>query len=64
MIEFKGEPGMSRKLSSIVSKAEMALKKAVHKVVKEHERTGEPLIVWKNGKVAKVSARHVLGKRA
>ena len=55
---------MSQKLSSIVSKAEMALKKAVHKVVKEHERTGEPLIVWKNGKVAKVSARHVLGKRA
>ena len=55
---------MSRKLSSIVSKAEAALKSAVHKVVKDHERTGEPLIVWKNGKVAKVSARQVLGKRA
>jgi hypothetical protein len=47
---------MSRKPSSIASKAEAALKKAVHKVVKEHERTGEPLIVWKNGKVARISA--------
>lgn len=55
---------MSRKVSSIVSKAERALKQAVHEVVKEHARTGEPLIVWKNGKVAKVSARHVLRKRA
>ena len=40
---------MSRKLSSIVSKAEMALKRAAHNVVKKHERTGEPLIVWKIG---------------
>ncbi len=55
---------MSRKSSSIVSKAEAALKRAVHKVVKEHERTGEPLIVWKNGKVARVSARQALHKRA
>lgn len=54
---------MSRK-SSIVSKAEAALKKAVHKVVKEHKRTGEPLIVWKNGKVARISATQALRKRA
>lgn len=34
-----------RNLSSILSKTEMAVKKAVHKVVKELKRTGEPLIV-------------------
>lgn len=40
---------MRQNLSSIVSQAEIPLKKAVHKVVKEHTGTGEPLIVWEIG---------------
>ena len=41
------------KTISIVSQAEAALKMAVKKVVKEHARTGTPLIVWKKGRVVK-----------
>lgn len=54
---------MSRKTKSVTSKAEIALKKAVQKVVAEHKRTGEPLIVWKNGKVARISAAQASRKR-
>ena len=39
---------------SLSQKAEMALKEAVRKVIIEHKRTGDPLLVWKNGKVAKI----------
>jgi len=34
--------------------AEEALKKAVARVVEEHRITGEPLAVWRDGKVAHV----------
>lgn len=40
----------------ISDKAFEALKSAVRKVVEERKRTGAPLIVWKNGKVARVRA--------
>jgi hypothetical protein len=31
----------------------------VGKVVQEHKKTGRPLTVWKEGKVAKISANQV-----
>lgn len=40
---------------TLTQKAEKALKEAVRKVVEDHKRTGDPLLVWRNGKVAKVS---------
>ena len=40
---------------SLSQKAEMALKEAVRKVVEEHKRTGDPLIVWQDGKVVRLS---------
>jgi len=43
----------STKPKTLAQKAEKALKQAVRKVVKEHERAGVPLIVWKNGKVVR-----------
>ena len=32
-------------------RAELALKAAVGKVIEEHRRTGEPLVLWRNGRV-------------
>ena len=41
-----------------------ALKEAVRGVIEDHKRTGRPLIIWRNGKVAKVPASQLLRKRA
>ena len=38
-------------------KAEKAIKKAVRGVIADRKMRGEPLIIWKNGKVVKVPAR-------
>ena len=40
-----------RSINLLQKKAEKALKEAVRRVVKEHRRTGEPLVIWQNGKV-------------
>jgi fumarate hydratase class II len=44
---------------SLSQKAEKALKEAVHNVIKDHKRTGDPLVVWQNGKVTKISPSHL-----
>lgn len=44
-----------KKRMSLQDKAEVALKKAVRQVVEEHKKSGRPLAVWKNGKVALIS---------
>jgi hypothetical protein len=41
------------------SKAKKALKAAIHHLVQEHKRTGDPLIVWKNGRVVKLSPKKI-----
>ena len=43
--------------------AEKALKEAVRGVIEDHKRSGRPVVVWRNGKVAKVSASRLLRKR-
>lgn len=45
-----------RRLPPLALKAEKAMKMAVSEVRREHRRRGEPLVVWKNGKVAKIPA--------
>ncbi len=37
-------------------KAEKAMKKAIKGVIADRRMRGEPLIIWKNGKVVKVPA--------
>ncbi|MBF0388078.1 MAG: zeta toxin family protein [Candidatus Omnitrophica bacterium] len=44
----------------ISDKAFDALKSAVRKVVEERKRLGMPVIVWKNGKVARIPASQAL----
>lgn len=52
---------MKRKLT-LQDKAFIALKKAVREVVEHHRKTGRPLAVWRNGKVALVSPSRILRK--
>ncbi len=40
-------------------KAEKAMREAVAKVVQEHKKSGLPLLVWKNGKVVRLSAKNI-----
>ena len=50
----------SRRRGSLLElKAKRALKKAVANVIKEHKRTGEPLIVWHRGHVARIPASRI-----
>jgi len=46
---------------SLGEMAEEALKKAVARVVEEHRKSGEPLAVWRNGKVVRVPADQLQG---
>jgi len=45
-----------KKHMTILDKAETAMKKAVKKVVAQHEKDNRPLAIWENGKVKMVSA--------
>ena len=40
-----------RNITILQKKAEKALENAVRRVVEEHRRTGEPLVIWEKGKV-------------
>lgn len=44
--------------------ANKAIKEAVRGVIEDHKRTGRPVVIWRNGKVAKVPASQLLRKRA
>lgn len=39
----------------LAAKAEKALKEAVAKTIEDHFQSGDPIVVWKNGKVVRVS---------
>ena len=39
--------------------AEKALQIAVAEVIEDHKRTGDPLVIWRNGRVAKVPAEEL-----
>ena len=47
---------------SLQDKAELALKEAVKEVVERHKKTGRPLAIWENGKVAYVSPNRAVRK--
>ena len=38
-------------------RAEAALKEAVYKAIKDHARTGDPVVIYKDGKVLEIPAR-------
>lgn len=47
------------KNSNIMLKAEKALRIAVAKTIEDHRASGDPIVVWKNGKVVKISASRI-----
>jgi len=48
----------------LVAKAEKALKEAVAKTIEDHFRSGDPIVVWKNGKVVEVSPETLCAREA
>ena len=55
-----GDARTRRGPSLLQRKAEQAMKKAVAGVIRKHQRTGDPLAIWQNGRVAWVSADRLL----
>lgn len=53
-----------RKPFELAYLAEKALKEAVQDVIKDHERTRDPLVIWRNGKVVFVPAKQLRRKSA
>lgn len=53
---MKKKSVLKRRLHQVSLNAEKALKKAVAGVVKEHRRDGDPLAIWRDGKVVWVKA--------
>ena len=51
---------MRKKRLTLQEKAFMALKAAVRKVIEHHKQTGRPLAIWRNGRVANISASQAL----
>ena len=52
--------GTKRSIHLIHVKAERALKKAVAETIRDHARTGDPVVIWRNGKVVWVPAKQLL----
>lgn len=52
----------TKKIPIIARKAEKALRAAVRKAIEDHARTGDPVVIWRNGKVAKVDANRLMKK--
>ena len=42
---------LKRSVHLVSVKAERALKKAVAKTIEEHARAGDPIVIWRHGKV-------------
>ena len=61
---MKKNGSLSRGVDPIVRKAGQALKKAVAEAIRDHARTGDPVVIWRNGKVVWVSARQLLRKKS
>jgi hypothetical protein len=43
----------------LVAKARQAIKEAVADAIEDHRRTGDPIVVWKDGKVVELPAEQL-----
>jgi hypothetical protein len=46
-----------RRNAALLRLAEKALRVAIRGVVKEHKKSGRSLVVWEDGRIARVSAK-------
>lgn len=51
---------MSQRLNaSLAFRAEEALKEAVANTIADHKRCGDPIVIWRGGKVVRLSADQI-----
>ncbi len=50
---------MKKKKPEMVKRVEKALKAAGRRAVEEHRRTGNPLVIWKDGRIVEISANKI-----
>ena len=55
---------LKRSIHLINVKAEKALKRAVAETIRDHARTGDPVVIWRDGKVAWVPAKTLLQQQS
>lgn len=48
-----------RRTPTFVQNAGRALRIAVAKTIEEHRRSGDPIVIWKNGRVVKIPASRI-----
>ncbi len=48
----------------LMVKAEMALKQAIANVIEEHRRSGDPLVIWKNGQVVMLPPDQAVARKS
>jgi hypothetical protein len=60
---MKKNGSLKRSIHLLNLKAEKALKQAVVKTIRDHARTGDPVVVWRNGKVVWVPAEQLLRRQ-
>ena len=53
------EENIMTKAQRVHKQAEKAMREAVAKVVRERRKSGQPVSIWKNGKVVTVSAKTI-----
>ena len=51
---------LKRSVHLLNVKAEKAMKEAVAETIQDHARTGDPVVIWRNGKVTWVPAKKLL----
>ena len=51
---------LKRSVHLISVKAEKAMKAAVAKTIRDHARTGDPVAIWRNGKVVWIPAKTLI----
>ena len=55
---------LKRSVHLISVKAEKAMKAAVAKTIRDHARTGDPVAIWRNGKVVWIPAKRLLQQQS
>jgi hypothetical protein len=56
---MKKNGSLKRSVHLVSMKAEKAMKKAVAKTIQDHARTGDPIVIWRNGKVTWIPAKQL-----
>ena len=61
--KMKKDAALRRNVHLISVKALKALRAAVKKMIQDHARTGDPIVIWRHGKVVWVPAKQLLQRQ-